>query len=179
MYATATGNVCVRRNIRRRNIPNNTDHYTTRGDQQLGSWSTVFGRFTNSDYTNISVQYTTELGDVFFVQKTRNWQVSHTLPIASNLVNQFCFGYVGATAVQHGASAPQSDIDPLKLTGVFTGLPDDQRSYPAVGFGGVGGGLSGGGSAVNDFQSSYQPMWDISNTTTRIRGRHTLNFGLN
>lgn len=165
--------------IRRRNIPNNTDQYTIRGDQQLGRWGTVFGRFTNSNYSNISVQNTTELGDVFFVQKTRNWQVSHTLPIGSNLVNQFRFGYVGATAVQHGAPAPQSDIDPLKLTGVFTGLPDDQRSYPAVGFGGVGAGLSGGGSAVNDFQSSYQPMWDISNTTTWIRGRHTLNFGVN
>ena len=165
--------------IRRRNIPNNTDQYTLRGDQQLGSWGTVFGRFTNSNYSNISVQNTTELGDVFFVQKTRNWQVSHTLPIGSNLVNQFRFGYVGATAVQHGAPAPQADIDPLKLTGVFTGLPDDQRSYPAVGFGGVGAGLSGGGSAVNDYQSSYQPMWDVSNTTTWIRGRHTLNFGVN
>jgi hypothetical protein len=165
--------------LRRRNIPNDTDQYTLRGDQQLGRWGTVFGRFTNTDYTNISVQNTTELGDVFFVQKTRNWQVSHSMPIGSNLVNQFRFGYVGATAVQHGAPAPQSDIDPLRLTGVFTGLPDIQRTYPAVGFGGVGAGLSGGGSAVNDYQSSYQPMWDASNTTTWIRGSHTLNFGAN
>lgn len=165
--------------IRRRNIPNNTDQYTFRGDRQLGKWGSIFGRFTNTDYTNISVQNTTELGDVFFVQKTRNWQVSHTLPISSNLVSQSRVGYVGATAIQHGAPAPQSDIDPLGLTGVFTGLPDDQRSYPAVGFGGTGAGLSGGGSAVNDFQSSYQPMWDISNTTTWVRGSHTLNFGAN
>jgi len=69
--------------IRRRNIPNNTDQYTIRGDQQLGKWGSVFGRFTNTDYNNISVQNTTELGDVFFVQKTRNWQVSHTWPISS------------------------------------------------------------------------------------------------
>jgi hypothetical protein len=166
--------------IRRRNIPNNTHQYTFRGDQQLGRYGTIFGRYTNTDYTNISVQNTTELGDVFFVQKTRNWQVSHSLPIGANIVNQFRFGYVGATAIQHGAPALQSDIDALQLTGVFTGLPDDQRSYPAVGFGGVAGaGLSGGGSAVNDYQSSYQPMWDISNTTTWIRGSHTLNIGLN
>ena len=112
-------------------------------------------------------------------RRTTNWQVSHTVPFGSNLVNQFRFGYVEATAVQHGATAPQSDIDPLQLTGVFTGLADDQRSYPAVGFAGVGSGLSGGGSAVNDYQSSNQPMWDISNTTTWIRGRHTLNFGAN
>ncbi len=165
--------------LRRRNIPNDTDQYTLRGDQQLGRWGTVFGRFTNTDYTNISVQNTTETGDVFFVQKTRNWQVSHSMPIGSNLVNQFRFGYVGATALQYGATAPQADIDPLRLTGVFTGLTDQQRTYPAVGFGGVGAGLAGGGSAVNDYQSSYQPMWDVSNTTTWIRGSHTLNFGAN
>ena len=27
--------------------------------------------------------------------------------------------------------------------------------------------------------TSFQPMWDISNTTTWIRGNHTLNFGAN
>jgi Carboxypeptidase regulatory-like domain len=165
--------------IRRRNIPTNSDQYTIRGDQQLGKWGSIFGRFTNTDYTNISVQNTTELGDVFYIQKTRNWQVSHTWPISSNLVNQSRVGYVGATAIQHGAPAPQADIDTLGLTGVFTGLPDDQRSYPAVGFGGTGQGIAGGGSAVNDFQSSYQPMWDVSNTTTWVRGSHTLNFGAN
>jgi Carboxypeptidase regulatory-like domain len=166
--------------IRNRNLPTNTHQYTFRGDQQLGRFGTVFGRYTDTDYTNTIIGNTTEMGDVFFVQKTRNWQVSHSLPIGSNIVNQSRFGYVGATAIQHGATAPQSDIDPLQLTGVFTGLTDDQRTYPAVGFGGVAGtGLSGGGSAVNDYQSSYQPMWDISNTTTWIRGNHTLNIGLN
>jgi hypothetical protein len=94
-------------------------------------------------------------------------------------VNQFRIGYVEALANQHGYPAPQADIDPLKLTGVFENLPDDQRSYPAVSFGGTGSGLSGGGSAVNDFQSSNQPMWDLSNATTWIRGRHTINFGAN
>ena len=165
--------------IRSRAIPNDTDQYTIRVDQQLGKWGTVFGRFTNSDWTNISVQNTTDLGDVFFVQKTRNWQVSHSVPITSTLVNQFRIGFVEATANQHGATAPQADIDPLKLTGVFTNLNDEQRSYPAVGFGGVGAGLSGGGSAVNDYTASRQPMWDVSNGTTWIHGRHTVSFGAN
>lgn len=165
--------------VRSRNLPLDQKQYTIRGDQQLGRFGTVFGRYTQSDYTNTIIGNTTDIGDVFFVQKTKNWQVSHTIPFSSNLVNQFRFGYVEALAVQHGATAPQSDIDPLQLTGVFTGLADDQRSYPAVGFGGVGTGLQGGGSAVNDYQSSNQPMIDISNTTTWIRGRHTLNFGAN
>lgn len=165
--------------IRSRAIPNDTDQYTLRADQQLGRWGTVFGRFTNTNFTNISVQNTTELGDVYFVQKTKNWQVSHSIPVTATLVNQFRIGYVEALANQRGVTAPQSDIDPLKLTGVFTNLSADQRSYPAVGFGGVGSGLSGGGSAVNDYQASNQPMWDIGNSTTWIRGRHTFNFGIN
>jgi hypothetical protein len=160
-------------------LPLEQNQYTLRGDQQLGRFGSVYGRFTNSDYTNTSVGNTTELGDRFFIQKTRNWQVSHTMPFRSNFVNQFRLGYVEARADENGSAAPQSDIDALQLTGVFTGIPDVQRTYPAVGFAGVGAGLSGGGSAVNDYTTSFQPMWDISNTTTWIRGNHTLNLGAN
>jgi hypothetical protein len=165
--------------LRNRNLPLDQNQYTLRGDQQLGRFGSVYGRFTNSDYTNTSVGNTTELGDRFFIQKTRNWQISHTMPFRSNLVNQFRLGYVEARADENGSAAPQSDIDALRLTGVFTGIPDVQRTYPAVAFAGVGAGLSGGGSAVNDYTTSFQPMWDISNTTTWLRGNHTLNFGAN
>jgi hypothetical protein len=167
--------------IRQRDLPTDTNQLTVRIDQQLGSrWGTVFGRYTQTDWTNTALGSINELGDIFFVQNTRNWQVSHSLPISSNLVNQFRIGYVGARADQHGATAPQADIDAVGLTGVFTDLSDDQRTYPAIGFGGtLGAGLAGAGSAGNDYQASYQPMWDLSNTTTTIRGRHTLNFGAN
>lgn len=165
--------------IRSRAIPNDTDQYTFRGDQQLGRLGSVFFRYTSSDWTNTSVQNTTQLGDVYFLQNTKNWQVSHSIPITSTLVNQFRLGFIEATANQFGVSAPQSDIDPLKLTGVFTNLNEEQRTYPAVGFGGVGAGMSGGGSAGNDYQASRQPMWDISNGTTWIHGRHTVSFGGN
>jgi hypothetical protein len=165
--------------IRSRSLPTDTNQYTIRVDQQLGRFGTVFGRITDTDYTNTILGNTTELGDVFFVQETRNWQISHVAPIGPTFVNQFRIGYVEATANQHGATAPQADIDSLGLTGVFTTLNDDQRTYPAVGFSGVGTGLSGGGSAVNDYQASTQPMWDLSNNATWIRGRHTLSFGAN
>jgi hypothetical protein len=94
-------------------------------------------------------------------------------------VNQFRFGYVGATANQHGSTGDPADVAALKLTGVFPNLDDDQRSLPGVSFAGVGVGLINGGSAGNDYQASYQPMWDISNNTAKIHGRHTLNFGAN
>jgi hypothetical protein len=166
--------------IRQRDLPTDTNQTTVRIDQKLGAkWGTVFGRYTQTDWTNITLGTVTELGDNFFVQKTRNWQVSHSLPIGASLINQFRIGYVGARADQHGFTAPQADIDAAGLTGVFQNLPDDQRTYPAIGFGGTGTGLAGAGSAVNDYTASYQPMWDISNTTTWVRGRHTMNFGGN
>jgi hypothetical protein len=165
--------------IRARSLPTDTDQFTVRIDQQLGKWGTLFGRVTDADYTAITLGNTTELGDVFFVQETRNWQISHSVAAGANLVNEFRFGYVEATANQNSTTADQADIDALGLTGVFTNLNDLQRSYPAVGFGNVGAGMSGGGSAGNDYQASNQPMWDVSNSTTWIRGAHTVKFGAN
>src|SRR5262245_13390831 len=165
--------------LRNRNLSLNQDQYTIRGDQELGRLGSVYGRFTNTDFTNTSVGNTTELGDRFFIQQTRSWQVSHTIPLRANLVNQFRLGHIEARADENGPAAPQSDIDALLLVGVFTGIPDVQRTYPAVGFNNFGAGLAGGGSAVNDYTTSFQPMWDLSNTTTWIRGNHTLNIGAN
>jgi hypothetical protein len=155
--------------LRSRSIPLNQTQFTLRGDQEMGRWGSLMGRYTETDYNNITLGSVTQLGDNNFNQKTRNWQVSHTLPIGGNLVNVARLGYLKAEALQFGVAAPQADVDALRLTGVFTGLPDVQRMYPAVGWGGAGTGLAGGGSAANDYTASVQPMWDISNTTTSRR----------
>jgi hypothetical protein len=161
-----------------RTLPNDTDQFTVRGDQNLGKWGTGFGRYTKTDYTNTTTGSVTPLGDNFFIQKSTNWQVSHSLPISPTLVNQFRFGYVEATANQNGPTAEQADLDALRLTGVFTNtLSDAQRGYPGIAF--AVGGLARVGGAVNDYTTSNQPMWDIGNTTSWIRGTHTLNFGAN
>src|SRR4029450_8568138 len=110
-----------------RNLPTDTNQVTVRIDQKLGTrWGTVFGRYTQTDWTNTAIGTVTELGDVFFVQKTKNWQVSHSLPIGSTLINQFRIGYVGARADQHGFPAPQADIDAAGRTGVFNNTPREQ-----------------------------------------------------
>jgi len=162
-----------------RNLPLEQDQYTIRGDQELGRWGSLMGRYTNTDYSNITLGSVNQFGDNNFAQQTRNWQVSHTLPISANLINVSRVGYIKATALQFGVAADQADVEALRLTGVFAGLPDLQRMYPAVGWANAGAGLAGGGSAANDYTSSVQPMWDFSNTTAWIRGRHTLNFGAN
>ena len=51
-------------------------------------------------------------------------------------------GYIGATANQNGFTAPLADVQAAGLTGVFDNLTDEQRSYPALGFGGTGTGLA-------------------------------------
>ena len=135
----------------------------------------VFVRVTKSMYENRTNSNFLEIGDRVFEQETMNWQVSHTLPLRSNFVNQFRVGRADARADQAGIGCPQGDVDFLQSTGTFTGLPDVQRECPSIGI----QGLSGTGGAVNAYSASNQPMWDISNTTTWIKGDHALNFGFN
>ena len=158
-----------------RTLPQTQNQFTVRVDQDLGRYGRVFGRYTKS--TLREPHHLEPAGDRRspFVQDTNNWQVSHTLPIRSNLVNQFRVGRVDARADQSGIACPQADIDFLQLTGVFTDIPDNQRECPQIGI----QGYSGTGGAVNAYRASNQPMWDISNTTTWISGNHTLNFGVN
>ena len=117
-----------------RTLPQNQDQFTIRVDHDLGKFGTVFGRFTKTTYENTSTGNVIDLGDRRFVQDTKNWQVSHTWPIRSNLVNQFRLGRVEARADQGGIACPQiADVDFLGLTGVFTDLPDAQRECPSIG----------------------------------------------
>jgi hypothetical protein len=162
-----------------RTLPQTQNQFTGRIDQDLGRFGRAFARFTKTKYDNRTGSGNVlEIGDRVFVQNTTNWQVSHTWPIRNNVVNSFRFGRVEALADQHGIPCAQADIDFLNNTGIFADIgtvPDDQRECPFVtiqGFANTGG-------AVNAFSASNQPMWDISNTTTWVRGSHTLNFGAN
>ena len=158
-----------------RTFPQVQDQFTLRGDQDLDRFGRVFGRFTRTTYENTTAANMIELGNRVFEQDTNNWQVSQTWPIHNNLVNQLRIGRVDARADQHGIACAQSDVDFLGVTGTFTDIPDVQRECPSIGM----TGYSGTGGAVNAYTASNQPMWDVSNTTTWVRGQHTLNFGFN
>jgi hypothetical protein len=158
-----------------RTFPQVQDQFTLRGDQDLARFGRMFFRYTKTTYENTAASNLLDLGNRVFEQDTTNWQVSHSWPIRSNLVNQFRIGHVEARADQHGIACPQSDVDFLATTGTFTSIPDVQRECPSIGM----TGYSGTGGAVNAYTASNQPMWDISNTTTWVSGAHTLNFGVN
>ena len=159
-----------------RTLPQTQNQYTVRLDQDLGRFGRAFARYTKTTYENTnSGSVTPDVGDNLFVQDTKNWQVSHTWPIKSNVVNVFRFGRVEALANQEGIGCSQADLDFLALTGIFSSIPDPQRGCPGVAM----QGYARAGGAVNDYTASNQPMWDVSNTTTWVAGNHTINFGAN
>lgn len=160
-----------------RTLPQDQDQFTIRVDHNLGRYGTVFGRFTKTTFNNISPATPSDLGDTAFEQDSTNWQVSHTWVVQSNLVNNFRLGRVKATANQ-GASIPAdpADVSALGLTGVFGDLTDAQRAYPRINFANTYTQLGGG---TNVYTTSYQPMWDLSDTTTWVKGNHTINAGFN
>ncbi len=158
-----------------RTLPQDQDQYTIRIDHNLGRLGQVFGRFTKTTYSNRANRNVLEIGDQVFEQDTKNWQVSHTWAMKSNLVNQFRVGRVEARADQRGIPCAQADVDFLGVTGVFTNLPDTQRECPSIGI----QGYAGTGGAVNAYSASNQPMWDIGNSTNYVVGQHNLNFGFN
>jgi outer membrane receptor protein involved in Fe transport len=158
-----------------RTFPQDQDQFTLRGDQDLARIGRAFVRYTRTTYRNTAAANLIDIGNRVFEQDTTNWQVSHSWPIRNTLVNQFRLGRVDARADQHGIACPQADIDSLRVTGTFRDIPDTQRECPSIGM----VGYSGTGGAVNAYTASNQPMWDVSNTTTFVSGRHTLNFGAN
>ena len=85
-----------------------------------------------------------EIGDSVFVQDTKNWQVSHSWPIEATSSTSSASVASRRAADQHGIACPQSDVDFLGLTGVFTNMPDAQRECPAIGMQGYAG--TGGAS---------------------------------
>ena len=107
------------------------------------------------------------------IQDTNNWQVSHSWPIRNTLVNQFRMGRVDAHADQHGIHV--LGRCQLQCDGCVRGLPDNQRECPGIGI----NRLSGTGGAGNAYTASYQPMWDVSDTTNYVHGNHTFNIGFN
>jgi Carboxypeptidase regulatory-like domain len=156
--------------------PLTQNQYTFRGDQNLGRLGSIFGRYTHSNYQN-STNYNSNspiLGLQSYYEEGLSWEVSHTINLGQANVNNFRFGYLSANAPQGSAAPSSSAISALAETGVFTTFGPLQQTWPDVGIGVFGG----YGGPVNSYTGSYSPQWEIADSFTSVKGRHTMGFGV-
>lgn len=168
---------CAQGNYRLNTILGNTvDQETYKIDENLGHWGSVFFRFTNAQYVNggISGSVSVPAGVSVFTEKSQSWEISHTIDLGHNMVNNFRFGRLEATANQGGNPAPVSDVSAMGITGVFQNIAAPYRLYPTISFQGFSASY---GSQGNDSTTSDIPMWEFADSLSMIHGRHTITTG--
>jgi len=155
-------------------LPNQTDQQTYKIDQNLGRYGSIFGRYTKADYT-VTQAGTVSLpfGLNIFTEKSTSWEVSHTISLGQNNVNNIRYGQLSAKSIQGVTSAPVADAAALNVASVFSNLPDYARGYPNIGI----GGFNPVGSPGNTPTTSDIPTWEIADSLTSTHGKHSLSIG--
>ena len=157
-------------------LPLTSNQQTYRLDQDLGRFGKIFGRGTYANYTNTGLNTDSQpLGELFFDETEKQWEVSHTITFHGNIVNNFRFGYLDAIANEGGLAPSASQISALGMTGVFTHFAPLQASWSNLTFPGTP--YSGFGGPVNAYTGSEQPAWEYADSLTMVHGKHTLTFG--
>ena len=162
------------------NIPGplTQNQQTYRGDQNLGKFGSVFGRYSHASYQN-STNYnsgSTVLGIEQYFQTEDAWMISHTINLGSRNVNNFRFGHLQANAPEGAAAPPASVISALALTGTPATFGPLQQTWPNVGLGTAG--FSSGGGPVNSYSGSENPNWEYADSFTTVHGKHTIGLGI-
>ena len=156
-------------------FPNSTNQQTYRVDQSLGRFGSIFGRYTKAKYLNNSAgTQSTGFGTNVFTEDSTSWEISHTISLGQNNVNNIRYGRLVAKAIQGSNPAPASDVAALGLSGIFTNLADYARGYPNIGIGGYNASF---GSPGNNPTTSDIPQWEIADSLTSIHGKHSISIG--
>ena len=153
-----------------------TNQQTYRGDQNLGKFGSIFGRYTKANYVNHSNYNSGSLdyGVEEYIENQKAWAISHTLNIGPRNVNNFRFGYLDAYAPESSQTPPTSLAAELAETGVFTKFGPLQETWPNVGL----SEYASGGGPVNSYSGSDSPAWEWADSFTSVKGRHTFGLGL-
>jgi hypothetical protein len=154
------------------NSPIQTDQQNYRIDQTIGLKNAVFGRYTKANNIFDSGAIPATSGYVHPIDAT-NYQITYIRTFNPNFINQFRYSSLDVAADQLGVSVPQSAIDAFHFKGIYSTLPDAQRTLPNVGI----RGFLGLGSAVNTPWLNDQVTHEVSDSVTLIKGRHTMSFG--
>ena len=124
-----------------KSVPRDSNQQTYRVDQTLGRYGNLLGRVTWGDYTNTAegTFAPNGLGELFFSQKFKNWQVSHSQTLGSNVVNQFRFGFVEFTANQYGRPRTRPTLTRLSIQASSQAFPTRRGLTPPSPFKPAGG----------------------------------------
>ena len=165
------------------NIPGplTMNQQTYRGDQLLGKYGAVFGRYTHAKYVNSNLynSMSVDYGIEEYFQTEDSWMIGHTISLGPTNVNNFRFGKLRAQAPSGNALYPSaSAVSALGLTGVFTTFTALQQSWPNVAFNTGGFSANTGGGSVNAYTGSDNPNWEYADSFTTIRGKHTIGLGI-
>ena len=160
------------------NIPGplTMNQQTYRGDQILGKWGSVFGRYTHAYYNN-HTQYNSgsiNYGIEEYIQTEDAWEIAHTISLGANNVNNFRFGKLRAQAPEGSAPPPASVVSALGLSGVFKTFTTLQQTWPNVGI----GSFASGGGPVNSYSGSDNPNWEFADSFSTVHGKHTIGLGI-
>ena len=158
-------------------LPQSVNQATYKLDQHLGRLGSLFFRYTSSTYKNnsISASPSVPFGESVFDGKSESWEISHTIPLSSNIVNTFRFGRLEPIFNQGGVPAPDGDVSKIGLSGVFPNLPDAARLYPTVAFQGINNTTFG--SPSGNYTTSDIPTWEFADSLSLVHGKHTLAVG--
>jgi Carboxypeptidase regulatory-like domain len=155
---------------------------TYRIDQILGAKDSLFGRGTIADVYVVNpalTKYSTTQQN----QVSRNYQVTETHIFTPNLLNQVRIGYLEAQVLRLGYLISAADVATLGFNNTFQMAT---ANYPVLGLsagltqtavGSATQNLSGEGGPANLPTGSLQPAWDLSDSISYTRGKHTLGFG--
>jgi hypothetical protein len=158
-------------------LPTKSDQETYRVDQEIGRLGRMFARYSQDPFHTTVQDSNSIFAKGFIDEIARNAEVSWTLPLGQRLVNNFIGGYLQANAIISGVPVSVEDTASLGLSGVFTGLPDQYRTAPKIGFGNqLGEALSAyGGGGHGTIGNSN--MWVLSDNISYVKGNHSLNMG--
>lgn len=158
------------------------DQQTYRIDHALSSKDSFFVRGTLAD-VNLLNPALTPANATQQSQVTRNYQITETHIFTPNLLNQFRIGYLEAQVLRLGTLIPSEDVAALGFSNVFQ---MNTANYPVIGLsaglsqtapGSATQNLSGVGGPANLPTGSLQPAWDISDSVSYTKGKHTFGFG--
>lgn len=160
----------------------NANQQTYRIDQVFGAKDSAFVRATLADVYVVNpaiIKYSNQQQN----QVTRNYQVTETHIFSPNLLNQLRIGYLEAQVLRLGYVAESADATALAYQNTFQMATAD---YPVIGLS-TGLALTAAGSATQTLTSvggpsnlptgSLQPAWDLSDSLSYTRGKHSFGFG--